>query len=143
MPRDVVKKGILFLCTGNSCRSQMAEGFAKKLAPSQVSIYSAGIKAHGLNSRAVQVMKEIGIDISHQTSKTLDSIPKDQINTVITVCGHANETCPVFPGKVKRLHWDIEDPAKAKGSEEEVPDIFRKVRDTLQRKIEDFFKNDN
>ncbi len=141
MAKDVVKRGILFLCTGNSCRSQMAEGFAKKLALQNRPIYSAGIEAHGLNPKAVQVMKEIGIDISHQISKTVDSIPKDKIGTVITVCGHANETCPVFPEGVKRLHWDIEDPAKAKGSEEEVIKVFRRVRDTLQRKIEDFFKN--
>ena len=143
MPKGVVKKGILFLCTGNSCRSQMAEGFAKKYAPKGIKIWSAGIKAHGLNPLAIQIMKEVGVDISDQTSKTIDTIPQSEINTVITVCGHANETCPIFPGKVRRLHWDIEDPAKARGSKEEVLEIFRKVRDILQRKIEGFFKNDN
>src|SRR3989338_6724009 len=99
MPKGVVKKKILFLCTGNSCRSQMAEGFDKKYAQKGKKIFSAGIEAHGLNPKAVKIMNEIGIDISHQISKTLDSIPKDEIDTVITVCGHAHETCPLFPGK--------------------------------------------
>ncbi|MBI2607982.1 MAG: arsenate reductase (thioredoxin) [Deltaproteobacteria bacterium] len=143
MKKNVPVKSILFLCTGNSCRSQMAEGFAKKYAPKEMKIYSAGIKAHGLNPFAVQVMKEAGIDISDQTSKTVDTIPQSEINMVITVCGHAHETCPVFPGNVRRLHWDIEDPVKAKGSEEEMLDVFRKIRDILQRKIENFFQNYN
>ncbi len=121
----------------------MAEGFAKKYAPIGIKIFSAGIEAHGLNPLAVQVMKEIGIDIADQTSKTVDAIPQNEINTVITVCGHANETCPVFPGNVRRLHWDIEDPARARGSEQEVWAIFRKVRDILHRKIDYFFRNNN
>jgi arsenate reductase len=118
----------------------MAEGFAKKYAPKGIKIFSAGIEAHGLNPKAVQVMKEKGIDISHQKSKTVDVIPKDEIGTVITVCGHANETCPVFPGNIKRTHWEIEDPAKAKGTENEVLDIFRTVRDQLETHIKYFFE---
>ena len=140
MPKDVAKKGILFLCTGNSCRSQMAEGLAKKYAPKVIKIYSAGIEAHGLNPKAVQVMREIGIDISNQSSKTVDVIPKNEIDSVITVCGHANETCPAFSGNVKRIHWEIEDPAKAQGSEGIVLNIFRKVRDQLETRIKDYFE---
>ena len=118
----------------------MAEGFAKKYAPKEMKIYSAGIEAHGLNPKAVQVMAEIGIDISHQVSKTLDVIPKDEIDTVITVCGHANESCPVFPRKGERLHWDIEDPAQAPGSQTEVLEVFRKVRDKMNDFVFKYFQ---
>ena len=143
MPKDAAKKGILFLCTGNSCRSQMAEGFARKLLSEQVNIYSAGIEAHGLNNRAVRVMGEIGINISEQKSKTIDDIPKNEIDIVITLCGHANETCPIFSGKVKRLHWEIEDPVKAQGTEEEILKVFRKIRDQIKDLIEKKLKQLN
>ncbi|MBI4041161.1 MAG: arsenate reductase ArsC [Deltaproteobacteria bacterium] len=140
MPKGVVKKGILFLCTGNSCRSQMAEGFSKKHAPKGTKIWSAGVEAHGLNPRAVQVMKEVGVNISGQCSKTVDSISKEEIDTVITVCGHANETCPAFMGEVTRVHWEIEDPVKAQGSEDEILKVFRKIRDQLELRVKNFFK---
>ena len=107
---------ILFLCTGNSCRSQMAEGFARAMATPGVEIYSAGVEAHGLNPRAVAVMDEVGVDIRRQTSKTLAEIPADEIDTVITLCGDAAERCPVFPGAVVREHWGLADPARAESS---------------------------
>lgn len=130
---------ILFLCTGNSCRSQMAEGYAKRVAPEGVTVYSAGIEKHGLNPKAVACMNEKGIDISHHTSNDLSEIPVDEVTEVITLCGHANETCPRFPGKVKRTHWGLTDPAKAEGSEEEVACVFREVRDDIFKRIDAYF----
>jgi arsenate reductase len=128
-------KRILFLCTGNSCRSQMAEGFARAAAASGIEVYSAGVEAHGVNPRAVAVMAEVGVDIRTQTSKTVDEIPIEAIDTVITLCGDAAERCPVFPGAVAREHWALADPARAMGSEEEVLAVFRSVRDELQERI--------
>ena len=123
---------ILFLCTGNSCRSQMAEGFAKKMLPKEFKVFSAGIIPQGIHTIAVKVMQEIGVDISYQKSKSLAEIPIDEIEVVITLCEDAAERCPIFPKKVKRIHWPREDPAKAVGSEEEITDIFRKVRDKIK-----------
>lgn len=131
-------KGIIFLCTGNSCRSQMAEGFAKKILPKNMEIFSAGLEPKGVHPMAIKVMQEVGIDISEQESKNISEIPLDKIDIVITLCGDAAERCPIFPGKVKRIHWEIEDPAKAQGSEEEVTKVFRRVRD----KIKDFLENE-
>ena len=133
---DVLQKGILFLCTGNSCRSQMAEGFAKKMLPKNMEIFSAGLEPKGVHPIAVKVMQEIGVDISHQKSKNISEIPIDEISIVVTLCGDAAERCPVFPGKVERIHWEIEDPAKAQGSEEEIAIVFRKVRDKIRSHIE-------
>jgi arsenate reductase len=132
----VLQKGILFLCTGNSCRSQMAEGFAKKMLPKNVKIFSAGLEPKGVYSMAVKVMQEVGIDISLQRSKNISEIPIDKISIVVTLCGDAAERCPVFPGKVERIHWEIEDPTKAQGSEEEITIVFRKVRDKIKFHIE-------
>jgi len=106
------KLKILFLCTGNSCRSQMAEGWAKHLKSDVIVPYSAGIKTHGLNPNAVKVMAEVGVDISNHYSKHVDELKDIQFDYVITVCGHANENCPVFPGKTRIVHIGFEDPPK-------------------------------
>ena len=131
----VLQKGILFLCTGNSCRSQMAEGFARKMLTKDLKIFSAGLEPKGVHPIAVKVMQEVGIDISHQKSKNISEIPLDKINIIITLCGDAAERCPIFPGKVKKIHWAIENPAKARGSEEEIAIVFRKVRDNIKSYI--------
>ena len=130
------RKGILFLCTGNSCRSQMAEGFAKKMLPKNMEIFSAGLEPKGVHPMAIKVMQEVGIDISKQKSKNISEIPIDKIDSVVTLCGDAAERCPIFPGKVKRIHWELEDPAKAQGSEEENTQAFRKVRDKIKSYME-------
>ena len=130
------RKGILFLCTGNSCRSQMAEGFAKKMLPKNMEIFSAGLEPKGVHPMAIKVMQEVGIDISKQKSKNISEIPIDKIDSVVTLCGDAAERCPIFPGKVKRIHWELEDPAKEQGSEEEITQAFRKVRDKIKSYME-------
>jgi len=130
------KLKILFLCTGNSCRSQMAEGWARQLKNDQVEAYSAGIVKHGRNPLAVKVMSEAGVDISGQTSKTVDELPIRTFDYVITLCGHANETCPFFPGNVKRLHVGFEDPpalAKDARTEEEAMAHYRRVCDDIRQ----------
>ena len=132
----VLQKGILFLCTGNSCRSQMAEGFARKMLPKNMEILSAGLEPKGVHPMAVKVMQEIGVDISHQKSKNISEIPIDKIDLVVTLCGDAAERCPIFPGKVKKIHWALEDPAKAQGSEEEITQVFRKVRNKIRSYME-------
>ena len=108
------KKGVLFLCVANSARSQMAEGLARAVAPRDVEIYSAGSAPAGVNPFAREVMQEVGIDISSQRSKSIEEIPAEHIGTVVTLC--AEEVCPVFPGKVRRLEWPLQDPAAARGS---------------------------
>lgn len=131
---------IYFLCTGNSCRSQMAEGFGKKILGDRFDVFSAGIEAHGLNPTAVKVMKEVGIDISEQTSDNIDPEILNRADYVITLCGDANDKCPITPPDVTRLHWGLEDPAKAQGSEEERLAIFRRVRDETKRRVQGFSK---
>ena len=131
----ILKKGILFVCTRNSCRSQMAEGFAKKMLPKNMVIFSAGLEPKGVHPMAIKVMQEIGVDISHQKSKNISEIPIDKIDLVITLCGDAAERCPIFPGKVERIHWEIEDPAKDQGSDKEIIIVFRKVRDNIKSYI--------
>ncbi len=129
------KKNVLFLCTGNSCRSQMAEGWARHFHGEKINFYSAGIEKHGLNQRAVQAMKESGVDISHHYSKTLDDIGPVQFNFVFTVCGHANENCPYFPGRAKVIHIGFDDPPKlAHGltDEDEIMGHYRRVRDEIK-----------
>ncbi len=133
--------GVLFLCVANSARSQMAEGLARAVAPKGREIHSAGSAPTHLNPFAREVMQELGIDISSHRSKTIDEIPSDRIGTVITLCGE--EVCPVFPGNVERIHWPFEDPAAAKGSDEEVRKEFRRIRDQIRTKIQDFFRNDS
>jgi len=125
MTRETV--AVLFLCTGNSCRSQMAEGWAKKLGGDKLQVASAGIEAHGLNSRAVAVMKEESIDITNQKSTILKDEMLNSADYLITLCGDADERCPILPSRVKKEHWAIADPAKATGSEEEIMNVFRAV----------------
>ncbi|SDB53579.1 arsenate reductase [Desulfonatronum thiosulfatophilum] len=129
------KKRVLFLCTGNSCRSQMAEGWTRHLKNDSIEVYSAGIEKHGLNPLAVKVMAEAGVDISSQASKTLDDLPDLEFDYVITLCGHAQETCPFFPAKTARLHVGFDDPptlAKTARNEEEALDHYRRVRDEIR-----------
>ncbi len=129
------KLKILFLCTGNSCRSQMAEGWAKKLKNDIIEPYSAGIETHGMNPNAVRVMSESGVDISSHHSKHLNEIKDVPFDWVITVCDNANESCPVFPGNVKRFHISFDDPpklAKSAKSEQEALDCYRRVRDQIR-----------
>ncbi|WP_025691138.1 arsenate reductase (thioredoxin) [Paenibacillus zanthoxyli] len=132
------KKTIYFLCTGNSCRSQMAEGWAKKYLSDGWNIYSAGIEAHGLNPKAVQAMSEVGIDISGQTSDIIDSELLNNADLVITLCGDAADKCPITPPKVKREHWGFDDPAKVQGTEEEKWAVFQRVRDQVGARIKQF-----
>jgi len=137
------KTFIYFLCTGNSCRSQIAEGLMKALGSDRYEAASAGIEAHGLNPRAVQVMKEIGIDISGHTSDVIDPEILNKSDYVITLCGHADEHCPVISNpNVTKWHWGFEDPAKATGTEEEIMGKFREVRDLMKARFEQFL-NEN
>ena len=133
---------IYFLCTGNSCRSQMAEGWARALGQAEVEVYSAGIEAHGLNPRAVAVMSEAGIDISGQTSKVIDLELLHRADYVITLCGDARDSCPVTPPDVIRLHWGFPDPARAAGPEETVLAAFRTVRDGIRERVEQFLRDE-
>ncbi|UTE73089.1 arsenate reductase (thioredoxin) [Rossellomorea marisflavi] len=132
------KKTIYFLCTGNSCRSQMAEGWAKKHLGDDWNVYSAGIEAHGLNPNAVKAMKEADIDISDQTSDIIDPAILNSADLVVTLCGDAADKCPVTPPTVKREHWGFDDPAKATGSEDEKWAFFQRVRDEIGERIERF-----
>ncbi len=138
-----MKKSILFLCTGNSCRSQMAEGLTRALKSDIFDVYSAGIETHGLNPNAVKVMAEIGIDISGHRSQHIDEFRETSIDYVVTVCSHANETCPFFPANCKVVHVGFDDPPKmarelaAKGaSQEEQLDCYRQVRDQIKKFVE-------
>lgn len=127
---------LYFLCTGNSCRSQMAEGFAKDLADDTWQIQSAGIEAHGLNPFAVKVMAEVGIDISTYRSKHIDNDYLMHADLVVTLCGDARDRCPVTPPSVKRLHWPLPDPAAAVGDDAARLVVFRQVRDEIQRRVQ-------
>ena len=135
------KKRVLFLCTGNSARSQMAEGLLRHLADDHFEVFSAGTFATYLRPQAIAVMNEIGIDISHHRSKSLDEFLNTPFDYVITVCDHASQRCPVFPGPAKRIHWSIEDPV-AFGSEEAQLDAFRHARDDLHQRISEFISED-
>lgn len=129
------KTHILYLCTGNSCRSQMAEGWTRRLAPSGVNVESAGIEAHGKNPRAIAVMAEAGVDISAQESTIVSDDMMNRADLVITVCGHADEQCPVVPPHARKFHWPLTDPAKATGSEEEIMAEFRATRDEVRSRV--------
>ena len=131
-------KGILFLCVANSARSQMAEGIARSLAPPGVKIWSAGSRPTRVKPEAIEVLKEIGIDISDRHSKSVAEVPVDEIDTVITLC--AEQECPVFLGKAARLHWELSDPAAVTGSKLEGLAAFRAIRDELLRRITDLLK---
>lgn len=133
------KQLVYFLCTGNSCRSQMADGFLKAFGSEKYEVKSAGLEAHGLNPRAVQVMKEAGIDISGHTSDVIDQELLNRADYVITLCGHADEHCPVISNpNVTKWHWGFDDPAKATGTEEEITAKFREVRDSIKSRILQF-----
>ncbi len=135
----VEKAKVLFLCTGNSCRSQMAEGWARKLRGDLIEPYSAGIETHGLNPHAVRVMTEAGVDISKQFSKTVASLGEIRFDLVVTVCGHAHENCPVFPGPTRVLHVGFDDPpmlAAAESDEEKALDHYRRIRDEIRDFVE-------
>ncbi len=133
------KKLVYFLCTGNSCRSQMADGFMNAIGGHLYEVKSAGLEAHGLNPRAVQVMSEVGVDISNNTSNVIDQDTLNRATYVITLCGHADEHCPVISNpNVIKWHWGFDDPAKATGTEEEIMDQFRVVRDAIKSRIEKF-----
>ncbi|GAA0493234.1 thioredoxin-dependent arsenate reductase [Salinibacillus aidingensis] len=132
------KKTIYFLCTGNSCRSQMAEGWAKKHLGDDWQVKSAGIEAHGLNPNAVKAMEEAGIDISDQKSETIDLELLNNADMVVTLCGDANDRCPTTPSHVKREHWGFDDPAKAEGTDGEKWQVFQRVRDEIGERIKRF-----
>lgn len=128
------------LCTGNSCRSQIAHGYLNFFGNNDLEVYSAGIETHGVNPRAIAVMKEDGIDISHHTSNKIDEYKDLEIDFVLTVCDNAKENCPYFPAKVKTFHQNFPDPAKATGSEEQIMDEFRNVRDMIRKYTSNFVK---
>ncbi|KGM45033.1 arsenate reductase (thioredoxin) [Neobacillus niacini] len=134
------KKKLYFLCTGNSCRSQMAEGWAKKHLSNEWEVRSAGIEAHGLNPNAVKGMKEAGIDILTHTSDIIDPEYLNNADLVVTLCGDAADKCPITPSKVKRVHWGFDDPAIAQGTNEEKWAFFQRVRDEIGNRIERFAK---
>ena len=139
-----MKQRVLFLCTGNSCRSQMAEGWARELKRAHLQPYSAGLEKHGLNPRAVQVMKEAGVDISKQQSNTVDELGEVAFDVVITVCGHADEHCPHFSNAPRIVHVGFDDPpklAEASASEEEALAHYRRVRDEIRAFVEGLPEN--
>ncbi|MEY5000929.1 MAG: hypothetical protein RLZZ211_965 [Bacteroidota bacterium] len=129
----MAKKNILVLCTGNSCRSQIAEGFLRHFHGEVANIYSAGVETHGVNPRAIQTMFEDGIDISAHTSNHVDEYLHIPFDLILTVCDHASERCPIFPSAAKRIHHNFTDPAKAVGSEEGIKAAFAVVREEIKR----------
>ncbi len=139
MPETMRKIKVLFLCTGNSCRSQMAEGWARHLKGDEIEASSAGIEKHGMNPHAARVMADAGVDITAQRSKTLAELGPEPFDYVVTVCGHANEHCPVFPGKTRTVHVGFDDPPKLT---KDMPDdeaklaVYRRVRDEIRRFVE-------
>ncbi|MFQ5453383.1 MAG: arsenate reductase ArsC [Candidatus Zixiibacteriota bacterium] len=132
---------ILVLCTGNSCRSQMAEGFFRQYLNKSDKIKSAGLEPHGVNPLAIQVMNEVGIDISCQTSNHINEYLEQQFDYIITVCDNAAANCPTFPGGGSRIHWSFEDPAQATGTEEDVINKFRHIRNEIENKIKEWVDN--
>ncbi|NRA38304.1 MAG: arsenate reductase ArsC [Planctomycetes bacterium] len=133
------RASVLFLCTGNSCRSQMAEGWAKYFFADRLDVYSAGIEAHGLNPHALAVMAEAGVDISKQQSQVITEFSDQAIDTVITVCGHAHENCPVFPGQAKVIHHGFDDPPKLAANavdDESALNCYREVRDAVKNYVQ-------
>jgi arsenate reductase len=127
-----MKKNILVLCTGNSCRSQLADGYIRFFHGHKAHVYSAGVETHGVNPRAIATMQEDGIDISMHTSNHVDEYLSIPFDLILTVCDHASERCPVFPSSAKRIHHNFSDPAKATGSEEEIRSAFAAVREEIK-----------
>jgi arsenate reductase (thioredoxin) len=136
-----MKKKVLVLCTANSCRSQMAHGYLHHFAGNNLDVYSAGIATHGVNPRAIAIMKEDGIDISHHTSNNVSEYEKVDFDFVITVCDNAKENCPYFPAKVKTLHYNFPDPAKARGNDQQIMEQFRITRDMIRKYARDFVQH--
>jgi arsenate reductase len=128
-------KKIMFLCTANSCRSQMAEGFAKEFGKGLIEVHSAGFMPVGVQKRAIAVMKEVGIDISTHKSKSIDEGLLRKMDIVVTVCGNTEESCPWTPPHIKRIHWPIKDPVGTIGTEEEIMNEFRRARDEIKEKV--------
>jgi len=139
---DMTHKNILIICTGNSCRSQIAEGFLKKLIP-PTNVFSAGIETHGVNERAIKTMSEVDIDISLQTSNHIDEYKDIDFSHIITVCDQANENCPVFPSQSLRHHVNFTDPSKVNGTEEEIMAEFRRTRELIRMYLEEFVNEKN
>jgi arsenate reductase (thioredoxin) len=135
-----MKKKVLVLCTGNSCRSQIAHGYLVHFGGDKVEVYSAGIETHGVNPRAIATMREDGIDISHHTSNNVNEYAAMEFDYVITVCDNAKENCPYFPAKVKMLHHNFPDPAKAKGTEDEITAEFKRVREMIKEYAQNFIQ---
>ena len=135
-----MKKRVLFLCTANSCRSQMAEGIINHFFRDKIAAFSAGTEASYVHPTAIEVMKEIGIDISKHQSKNLTAFDGQSFDYVITLCGSANETCPLYIGATKKKHISFDDPAKAEGTKEEVLREFRRIRDEIKEKLTTFFQ---
>jgi len=133
-----MKKQVLVLCTGNSCRSQIAEGYLRFFAKDKAEIYSAGVETHGVNPRAIATMEEDGIDISNHSSNNVDEYRNIDYDYVITVCDNAKERCPYFPTKAKKFHYNFPDPAKAKGTEEEIKQEFKVVREMIKEYCKKF-----
>ena len=135
------KQRVLFLCTGNSCRSQMAEGFLRELGGDAFEAASAGVDPTRINPLAIRVMAEAAVDISEQYSKSVDEMTDQQFDWVITVCDRAREACPIFPRAARSLHWSFEDPAEATGAEEDRLIVFRRVRDEISGRVREFVSN--
>lgn len=131
-------KKILVLCTGNSCRSQIAEGYLRHFAQGRAAVYSAGVETHGVNPKAIAIMKEDGIDISKHSSNHIDEYKDIDFDFVITVCDNARERCPFFPSRAEKFHYNFPDPAKATGTEEEILNEFRRVREMIKVYSEKF-----
>jgi arsenate reductase len=127
---------VLYLCTGNSCRSQIAEGWTRTLGDDEIGVESAGIEAHGKNPRAIAVMKEAGVDISGQESTIVSTEMLQRADVVVTVCGHADEQCPAIPPGVSKVHWPLTDPARATGSEDEIMSAFRATREDVNHRVQ-------
>ena len=136
-----MKKKILVLCTGNSCRSQIAHGYLQFFGKDQVEVYSAGVETHGVNPRAIAIMKEDGIDITNHTSNNVLEYQGIDFDYVITVCDNAKERCPYFPSNAQKFHYNFPDPAKAVGTEEEIMESFRSVREMIKKYSKDFIAN--
>jgi arsenate reductase len=136
-----MKNKILILCTGNSCRSQIAEGYLRYFAGDKADVYSAGVETHGVNPKAIETMEEDGIDISNHTSNNIDEYRNIDFDFVITICDNAKERCPFFPTRAKKFHQNFPDPAKAKGTEEEIKNEFRHVREMIKTYCREFVED--
>ncbi len=139
--KEPAMEKVIFLCTANSCRSQMAEGLAREFGKGLIEVYSAGLMAAGVQRRAIAVMKEIGIDISGQKSKMIDENFLKKMDIVVTLCVHAEEYCPVTPPGIKRIHWPIKDPVGTIGTEEQIMREFRRARDEIKEKVQELIKD--